>query len=139
MSAIGSMSESAKTVFQPLHESIRNKLDPEYVKLHDDILQYCQPSESEPWSADIRFRPSLVGFASPKIAEIGNVVDINVDEYQVRVFTPETKAPGGGWPCFVYVSNTPLPLNKRAYRKASRCEQLLRLDSITGEAGWWVG
>ncbi|KAE8552450.1 hypothetical protein EYB25_006344 [Talaromyces marneffei] len=102
MSAIGSMSESAKTVFQPLHESIRNKLDPEYVKLHDDILQYCQPSESEPWSADIRFRPSLVGFASPKIAEIGNVVDINVDEYQVRVFTPETKAPGGGWPCFVY-------------------------------------
>lgn len=104
ITAVDTMSESAKTVFQPLHESIRNKLDPEYVKLHDDILQYCEPSESEPWSADIRSRPSLIAFASPKLVEVGDIVDMNVDEYQVRVFTPVTEAPPGGWPCFVYVS-----------------------------------
>lgn len=33
--------------------------------------------------------------------------DIDVDEFQVRVFTPETETPNGGWPCFVYVSESP--------------------------------
>ncbi|OKL63074.1 hypothetical protein UA08_01276 [Talaromyces atroroseus] len=96
------MSKSLKTAFQPLQESIRNELDPEYVKLHDDILQYCKPSELEPWNAESRFRPSPMGYASPKPVKIGNVADVSVGEYQVRVFTPETEAPPGGWPCFVY-------------------------------------
>jgi hypothetical protein len=109
--AVGAMSESPTSIFQPLHESIRNKLDPEYVKLHDEILQYCAPSESEPWSADIRSRPSLIAFASPKLVEVGNVADFNVDEYQVRVFIPGTEPPVGGWPCFVYVSLPLLPIN----------------------------
>lgn len=98
------MSESAKIVFQPIHDSIRKKLDPEYVKLHDKLLQYCAPSESETWSPDIRSRASLVAFASPKLVEVGNIADFNVGDYQVRVFTPKTETPSGGWPCFVYVS-----------------------------------
>jgi hypothetical protein len=115
--AVGTMSGTAKTIFQPIHESIRNKLDTEYVKLHDDILQYCAPSESDPWSADIRSRPSLIGFASPKLVEVGSVRDIDVDEYQVRVFTPESEIPNGGWPCFVYVSLSPLPIDLPALQR----------------------
>ncbi|EED22613.1 conserved hypothetical protein [Talaromyces stipitatus ATCC 10500] len=96
------MDSSIKTIFQPLEEAVRKKLDPEYVKLHDDILQYCKPSELEPWDAEWRFRPNPIGFASPILVEVGNVVDISIDEFQARVFTPETEAPAGGWPCFVY-------------------------------------
>lgn len=115
------MSEIAKIIFQPIHESIRNKLDAEYVKLHDDILQYCVPSESEPWSADIRSRPSLIRFASPKLVEVGSVMDIDVDEYQVRVFTPESETPNGGWPCFVYVSISPLPMYLPVLQRENSC------------------
>lgn len=107
---LDTMSESAKTVLQPIHDSIRNKLDPEYVKLHDNILQYCAPSELETWSPGIRSRHSLVAFASPRPVEVGNVADFNVDEYQVRVFTPETETPSAGWPCFIYVSLSSLSI-----------------------------
>lgn len=98
------MSRSTKVPFQPLHHSIRNKLDPEYVKLHDEILQYCEPTEVQPWDPASRLRPSPVAFASPKLVDVGRVTDMNVDKYQVRVFTPATKTPTDGWPCFVYVS-----------------------------------
>lgn len=97
------MSTVRKTVHQPLHPSIRDKLDPDYVKLHDEILQYCPTTESQPWDPASRLRPSPVAFASPGLVDVGAVYDKDVEDFQVRVFVPEGEPPRDGWPCLVYV------------------------------------
>ncbi|KAH8890561.1 hypothetical protein GQ53DRAFT_824295 [Thozetella sp. PMI_491] len=97
------MESSGKTVYQPLHPSIRGDLDPEYVAFHDAVLQYVKPSEARPWDPASRFEtsPQAQGGMSP--VEVGNVFDHTVGNAQLRVFVPEGSPPTGKWPSLIWL------------------------------------
>ncbi|KAH9897583.1 Alpha/Beta hydrolase protein [Xylariomycetidae sp. FL2044] len=90
-------------IHQPLHPSVREKLDPEYVALHDEILQYVLPSEAEPWDPASRLRPSPVAHGGQKLVDVGAVQDEDLGNFQIRIFTPEGDVPAGGWPVLVWL------------------------------------
>ena len=94
---------SQRQPFQPLHPSVRDKLDPQYVELHDEILQYIQPTESQPWDPASREAPSPVSHAGMRSVEVGNVVDKDLGDCQIRIFLPEGEPAEAGWPCLVWV------------------------------------
>ncbi len=94
---------TSRVAYQPLHPSVRDKLDPEYVKLHDEIVQYVQPIELQvPWDPASRAKPSAFAFGSQKTVDVGKTYDRDIDTFQVRVFVPEGDAPENGWPCLVW-------------------------------------
>lgn len=89
--------------YQPLHQSIRSKLDPEYVQLHDEILQNILPSEAKPWDPASRLAPSPMAHGQQKKVEVGTVVDKDLGSFQLRVFTPEGEQPSLGWPVLYWL------------------------------------
>ncbi|KAL6246444.1 hypothetical protein RBB50_006680 [Rhinocladiella similis] len=100
------MSEAQSQVaHQPLHPSIRDKLDPEYVSLHDQVLQYVKPNESEGWSPASRKFVSPLGAGAQKDVEVGKITNHEIaDGIQARIFTPEGQpASSEGWPCLVWL------------------------------------
>jgi len=98
--------QQQKQAYQPLHPSIRTKLDPEYVKIHDQIVQYLKPIEliSPTLDQSLRSQPSPLAGYMQKTVEVGRVYDRDVDHYRIRVFVPPGRVPGGdkGWPCLVW-------------------------------------
>ncbi|KAH0422275.1 hypothetical protein CcaCcLH18_12895 [Colletotrichum camelliae] len=62
--------DKEKKVFQPIHPSVREKLDPEYVALHDSIIQYIEPSEAQPWDPSSRFNPNPLAHAMQKLCVV---------------------------------------------------------------------
>lgn len=97
------MSELVKKVYQPLHPSIRGRLDPEYVTFHDEILQYVIPSELPSWNPSLRLIPSPLARGTPKLVEVGFVFDLDRGNFQLRVFVPEGATPDAGWPCLIWL------------------------------------
>ncbi|KAK4446632.1 Alpha/Beta hydrolase protein [Podospora aff. communis PSN243] len=91
-----------KIAHQPLHPSIRNVLEPEYVALHDSILQYVVPTQAQEWDPASRSRPSPVAHCAPKLVEVGSIYDKDVNDFQIRVFTPSGNPPANGWPALVW-------------------------------------
>ncbi len=99
-------------VFQPLHESIRGRLDSEYVAFHDAVLQHCPRSETLPFDpVASRAAKSPMVSCSKKVVEVGSIVDRTIytgssgqasDQVTVRIFTPEGTAPTSGWPCLMW-------------------------------------
>ncbi|OHW90992.1 lipase from carbohydrate esterase family ce10 [Colletotrichum incanum] len=93
-----------RTVYQPIHPSVRAQLDPEYVALHDSIIQYMEPSEAQPWDPASRDKPSPLAHTTQKLSPVGKTWDEELGGgVQVRVFVPEGGAPDGGWPCLVWL------------------------------------
>ncbi|CAK7223808.1 hypothetical protein SCUCBS95973_005306 [Sporothrix curviconia] len=101
----------APTAFQPLHLSMRDKLDPEYVAFHDAVLQFCPRSETlafDPVAS--RAAKSPMAHGGQKVVAVGRVEDRVIcgeglpvtDQVTVRIFTPEGAAPAAGWPCLVW-------------------------------------
>lgn len=98
------MSESDRKVYQPVHPSLRDKLDPQYVVFHDEFLQYIQPDEQIPWDPARRFIPSgPLAKGGQKEVEVGKFEDHDLGDFQVRIFTPEGETPEGGWPVLVWL------------------------------------
>ncbi|KXH30358.1 hypothetical protein CSAL01_13748, partial [Colletotrichum salicis] len=93
-----------RTIHQPIHPSVRAKLDPEYVALHDAIIQYMEPSEARPWDPASRSAPNPLAHTTQKLSPVGRQWDEEIGgEIQVRVFVPEGPAPSeAGWPCLVW-------------------------------------
>jgi acetyl esterase/lipase len=92
------------TAYQPIHPSMRDKLDPEYVAFHDEFLQYIRPNEQEPWDPACRFRPSVpLTMGAQKQVDVGSVEDKDLGSFQARIFTPEGDAPAAGWPVLVWL------------------------------------
>lgn len=89
-------------IHQPLHPSIRPLLDPDYVALHDSIVQYIEPIERQIWDPKLRLKPSPMAHAQLKAAEVGQVFDKDIGDVQLRVFVPEGETPALGWPCMVW-------------------------------------
>jgi acetyl esterase/lipase len=103
---MGSLTTERRQVYQPLHPSIRDKLDPEYVKLHDEVLQYVRPTEQTIWTPESRLEVSPMAFAGQKLADVGSVKHFNLGEgIQIRVFIPDksSETPPSGWPCLVWL------------------------------------
>ncbi|KAK2773771.1 AB hydrolase superfamily protein [Colletotrichum kahawae] len=96
--------DKEKKVFQPIHPPVREKLDPEYVALHDSIIQYIEPSEAQPWDPSSRFNPNPLAHAMQKLSIVGKSWDEELGGgIQVRVFVPEGEAPPERWPCLVWL------------------------------------
>lgn len=91
-----------KQIHQPIHPSMRSKLDPQYVQLHDELIQYMPTVQSQPWSPASRTAPNPLAYGAQKNVEVGNVFEKEVDDFQIRVFQPSGSAPDEGWPCLVW-------------------------------------
>ena len=97
-----SIANMEKVPYQPLHASVRDILEPEYVTVHDEILQYVRPTESQEWSPVSRSKPSPTAHCTQKLVEVGRKYDKEVGNFQIRVFMPSETAPAEGWPCLVW-------------------------------------
>ncbi|KAK2750358.1 hypothetical protein FQN57_003838 [Myotisia sp. PD_48] len=95
----------------PLHESVRDKLDPEYTKFYNEHIINLQQVHYQPVEAS-RTSGVLIPGAGPKLP-VGKTEDVAIKRVEsegpdvmVRCFTPSVdennKAPEGGWPVLVY-------------------------------------
>lgn len=92
-----------RPIIQPLHAEIRDRLDPEYVSLHDEVIQYVPTNESLPWTPDLRSRPSPMAHLNQTPVEVGSVEDYAHENFQARVFTPDGQPPPNGWPILMWL------------------------------------
>ncbi|CAK7198899.1 hypothetical protein SEUCBS139899_001567 [Sporothrix eucalyptigena] len=99
------------TSYQPLHPSIRDQLDPEYVAFHDAVLEFCPRSETVPFDpVASRAAKSPMAHGGQKLVAVGSTEDhiifgsddIVANQVNARIFTPEGDAPAAGWPCLVW-------------------------------------
>lgn len=98
-----SVSTAARTVYQPLHPSVRPLLDPEYVAFHDEYVQYVEPEYLKPWDPKIRTRFTWP-YAGSAIVKVGSIKDIRpCGDFDVRIFTPKGDPPSGGWPLLIWL------------------------------------
>ena len=101
---------ATRTVIQPLHPSIRDQLDPEYVELHDAVLQYVPRTESLAFHpVTSRNATSPMAHGSQKVLKVGNTEDRVIftdpqdgSTINVRIFTPGGAAPSAGWPLLAW-------------------------------------
>ncbi|KAF4120868.1 Carboxylesterase family [Geosmithia morbida] len=87
--------------WQPIHPSIRDKLDPEYVAFHDKYMQYVQPDETKTWDGSARTNPSLPPGGSPAV-DVGDIRDVSLDKFQVRAYIPAGSPDERGWPVLIW-------------------------------------
>lgn len=84
----------------PIHPSVLDRLDPEYVAFHNTHLLDHVPPEELPWDPKIRERPTVPGTSAPR--EVGSIRDFDLSKTNVRVFTPKGDQPANGWPVFIW-------------------------------------
>lgn len=98
-----------RKAWQPLHPDVRPRLDPQYVQLHDEVLQYVFPDHEKPWDPAIRLgSPNAPLGLGP--VPVGAVETFDLGLFQIRAFTPNTTTqgpsdsprPDAGWPLFVW-------------------------------------
>lgn len=92
--------EDVRTVYQPLDPQVRAELDPEYVAVHDEILQYVEPDDVQPWDPLQARSRRLPGGSRP--VPVSRVEDIELSNFPVRVFWPHGERPELGWPVLVW-------------------------------------
>ncbi|KAH9884383.1 Alpha/Beta hydrolase protein [Xylariomycetidae sp. FL2044] len=91
-----------RPVYQPIHPDVRPLLDPEYAAFHDRYFQYVQPDDQKPWDGSARTRPSWLPDTESASATVGSVRDIDLENFPVRIFTPEGPRPDAGWPVLLW-------------------------------------
>lgn len=95
-----------RPIHQPLHPSIRPLLDPEYVALHDSLIQYLLPTEhpSAQWTPASRLKLSAMAHCVQRPIPVGAVIDLtpSAESFQARVFVPAGETPPNGWPALVW-------------------------------------
>lgn len=91
----------------PLHESVRDRLHPEYVAFYNQYIINQQQVHLQPVAAS-RTSGILIPGGGP-VLEVGKTEDINIKRREtegpdvpVRVFTPKGEKPEDGWPVFLY-------------------------------------
>jgi acetyl esterase/lipase len=84
----------------PIHPSVLDRLDPEYVTFHNANLLDHVPPELLPWDPSIRESPVVPGSSTP--LEVGSIKDFSLSKIDVRVFTPKGDRPVEGWPVFIW-------------------------------------
>ncbi|KAL2863508.1 alpha/beta hydrolase [Aspergillus lucknowensis] len=101
------MSVSNASPPYPLHESVRDLLDPEYVDFYNANVINKQQPHLQPVEAS-RTSGILIPGAGP-LLEVGKTADIKIQrratdgpEVLLRAFTPAGERPAGGWPVVLY-------------------------------------
>jgi acetyl esterase/lipase len=91
----------------PLHKSVKDKLDPEYVKFYNANIIDKQQVHLQPVAAS-RTSGILIPGGGPKLP-VGSTKDYSFSRREtegpnvrVRIFTPEGDKPEDGWPLMVY-------------------------------------
>jgi hypothetical protein len=105
-----STSETPPQPPYPLHESVRDKLHPEYVAFYNEYIINRQQVHLQPVAAS-RTSGILIPGGGP-VLEVGKTEDLHIkrketetetgQDVPVRVFTPTGDKPEGGWPVFLY-------------------------------------
>ncbi|KAI0147172.1 Alpha/Beta hydrolase protein [Xylariaceae sp. FL1272] len=91
-----------RAAHQPIHPDIRSKLDPEYVAFHDKYFQFVVPDNQKAWDGSARTPPSWIPPTGLKPVPVGSVEDIELENFTIRVFTPDSPRPERGWPVFLW-------------------------------------
>lgn len=91
----------------PIHESVRDKLDPEYVEFYNKFIINNQQVHYQPVEAS-RTSGTLIPGGGPS-QPVGKIEDIAIKrtetegpDVMVRVFTPLGETPSEGWPLMIY-------------------------------------
>ncbi|RDW93153.1 uncharacterized protein DSM5745_00475 [Aspergillus mulundensis] len=91
----------------PLHPSVQDLLDPEYVAFYNSHVIDKQQVHLQPVEAS-RTSGILIPGGGP-LVDVGKTVDITIKrrstegpEILLRAFTPSGEAPAGGWPVMLY-------------------------------------
>lgn len=91
----------------PLHPSLKDHLDPEYVAFYNKYVINQQQVHYQPVSAS-RTSGVLIPGGGP-LLDVGKTEDITFKrgettgpDVTVRCFTPRGKTPAGGWPVMLY-------------------------------------
>lgn len=92
----------------PLHDSVKDKLDPEYVKFYNSHIFDKQQVHLQPVAAS-RTSGILIPGGGPKLP-VGSTKDYTFSrketkgpDVQIRVFTPEGEKPEKGWPLMIWI------------------------------------
>ncbi|TVY27061.1 AB hydrolase superfamily protein [Lachnellula hyalina] len=91
----------------PLHESVKDKLDPEYVEFYNKYIINNQQVHYQPVAAS-RTGGTLIPGGGPA-QPVGKTEDFAIKRVEtegpdvmVRCFTPVGETPEGGWPVMIY-------------------------------------
>ncbi|KAJ5950090.1 hypothetical protein N7454_001674 [Penicillium verhagenii] len=91
----------------PIHESVRDKLSPEYVSFYNQYIINNQQVHYQPVKASRTSGTLIPGGGS--LLTVGNTEDISIQRKEtpgpdvtVRCFTPAGGRPKGGWPVLLY-------------------------------------
>jgi triacylglycerol lipase len=91
----------------PLHESVKDKLSPEYVAFYNKYIVNNQQVHYQPVEAS-RTSGTLIPGGGPLLT-VGNTEDIAIKrrttpgpDVKVRCFTPSGAKPEAGWPVLLY-------------------------------------
>ncbi|TFY58854.1 hypothetical protein EVJ58_g6158 [Rhodofomes roseus] len=93
------MTEGERKLYQPVHPETLAKLDPEFASFWTAHHAHVIPLEQQPWNPACR-NVHVIGASEPP--KVGKIEDVQLDNFDVRVFTPEGDAPDRGWPVFIY-------------------------------------
>jgi acetyl esterase/lipase len=80
------LQQTKRVALQPLHDSVRKRVEPGYERFHDAVYQY----QSSDFKVDAASRkaPSIFAGTSSAISPVGSVRDLVVDEYSLRIYEP---------------------------------------------------
>ncbi|KAJ6093592.1 hypothetical protein N7486_008881 [Penicillium sp. IBT 16267x] len=102
------MSASVTQPPYPLHESVRDLLDPEYVTFYNQHVINNQQVHLQPVAAS-RTSGVLIPGAGPML-DVGKTQDLSIVRREterppvaVRCFTPKGEVPADGWPVMLYI------------------------------------
>ena len=91
----------------PLHDSVKDLLDPEYVKFYNQYVANLQQVHLQPVAAS-RTGGVLIPGGGP-LLDVGQTEDIAISrretegpEILLRAFTPSGEKPAAGWPVMLY-------------------------------------
>lgn len=98
-----------RTVWQPIHHSLRPYLDPEYVLFHDQHMQYVVPDDAKVWDGTARTHPSLPPGGSIPI-KVGRIQDVQLATCKVRVFVPDDNMGEPKYPALLWFHGGEDPL-----------------------------
>ena len=93
----------------PIHESVLDRVDPEYVAYYNQNLIDKPQSHHHPVAAS-RGSGDLIPGSSPK-RRVGETTDLHIPRQEgsqpgnigLRIFTPQGQRPVPGWPVVVYI------------------------------------
>ena len=119
--------DSQRIAYQPLHPSVIPLLEEEYVKIHNERLQYLKLDTE--WNSDLRTAPSRFESTTSEPVEVGSIRPFNLGKFHVLVYTPKGDPPTTGWPAMLGIHGGMVIL---FYDPVSPSQRLKQLTHIGG-------